>query len=61
MRVYCWKHEDEANMVGKGKSDEPEIPDLGGLAEKMEKAMGQARKAMADLPPRHRRRSGNCD
>lgn len=38
-------------MVPKGNSDQPEIPDLGSLGEEMEKAMAQARKAMADLPP----------
>ncbi len=38
-------------MMAEGKSDEPEMPDLGGLAEEMEKAMARARKAVADLPP----------
>ena len=38
-------------MMAEGKSDEPEMPDLGGLAEEMEKAMAQVRKAVADLPP----------
>ncbi len=34
-----------------GKSDEPEMPGFEGLAEDMEKAMAEARKAMDDLPP----------
>jgi hypothetical protein len=43
--------EDDYHMMAEGKSDELEMPDLGGLAEEMEKAMAQVRKAVADLPP----------
>jgi len=38
-------------MMAKRESDRPAISDLDSLAEEMEKAMVQARKAMADLPP----------
>jgi len=37
--------------VTKGKSDGPEMPDLGGLTEEMEEVIARARKAMAGLPP----------